>query len=445
MNQIMLPLRRFLGALGVSALTLIAAHAAPSSNNPPTSTVRFGVLSDPHLYDVKLGTSGAAFDTYLATDPKLLTLSEPILEAAIADVIHRQVRFVIISGDLTKDGEVLNHVLMTQHLQKLEQAGVQVFVVPGNHDINNPDAVEFRGASTKPVPTASPEVFRALYQRFGYGEALSHAPDSLSYVAEPVPGLWLLAIDSTKHTENVGQPHPIVSGRVSGPTLSWAIGKIQEAQAKGKKVIAFMHHGVNLHFLSEFQLFPDFLVDNWPMVGAALENAGLKVVFTGHDHSQDASALSFGPQGLRSSQLVDIQTGSLATYPCAYRIGEIDAGGTLHVTSHPVTNVAANLGGKSLQQFAHEFGTDLLRYQVIAVLMQQFGLSQAAAANVAPIVVEALLANYGGDEAPSAAVQALLANLTSLGQPYATLAQLLGTLWSDPSLADGEVFVSLQN
>jgi predicted MPP superfamily phosphohydrolase len=167
--------RRVSFTLAVAALVILTGAPRPADaasagrSTPPAGPVRFAVLSDLHFYDVKLGVGGTAFDNYLAADPKLLHLSEPILDAAVADLMTRNVRFVIISGDLTKDGEILNHVRVTQYLQKLEQAGIEVFVVPGNHDINNADAVEYRGEKTKPVPSASPEVFRAIYQRFGYG------------------------------------------------------------------------------------------------------------------------------------------------------------------------------------------------------------------------------------------------------------------------------------
>jgi hypothetical protein len=80
--------------------------------------------------------------------------------------------------------------------------------------------------------------------------------------------LWLLALDSTKWAESESADHPVVSGRLSTATLAWALEKLQQAQLAGKKVIAFMHHGVNPHFLAEPQIFPDYLVDNWWSVGA---------------------------------------------------------------------------------------------------------------------------------------------------------------------------------
>jgi DNA repair exonuclease SbcCD nuclease subunit len=39
-------------------------------------------------------------------------------------------------GDHTKDGELINHESVKDLLQQLADAGIKVFVVPGNHDIN---------------------------------------------------------------------------------------------------------------------------------------------------------------------------------------------------------------------------------------------------------------------------------------------------------------------
>lgn len=433
-------------ALAALASVTTPAPAAPAGHgNPPAAPVRFAVLSDTHFYDTKLGTGGTAFDNYLAADPKLLHLSAPILEAALADIKRSNVRFVIITGDLTKDGEVLNHVRMAQYLHELDKAGIAVFVVPGNHDINNADAVEFRGDQTKPVPSANPAVFRALYQRFGYGQALAHAPDSLSYVAEPVPGLWLLALDSVKWAESAAADHPVVGGRLSTATLAWAGEKLQQAAARGKKVIAFMHHGVNPHFIAQPQVFPDYLVDNWWVVGPTLAGAGLKVIFTGHYHSQDASAWTLNASGAPLPMpLCDIQTGSLLSYPCAYRVAELDAGGMLQVESRRVTQIAANLGGVAFPAYAENFARTLLPYQVIAELKLMFGLSTEAAQAVAPWVVNALVANYAGDEAPDPATQGLLTWLLSQGEPMRTLGQLLYTLWVDlpyPPIGDNTLTV----
>ncbi len=425
-------------------LGTLPALAAPTLRGPHApQPVRFAVLSDTHLYDTRLGTSGSAFEMNLIANPNLQALSQPILEAAIDDIINSQVRFVIISGDLTKDGELINHFLMVRHLERLERAGVQVFVVPGNHDLNNHDAARYSGDTATPVATIPPFIFRLLYRPFGYGQAIDHAPDSLSYVAEPAPGLWLLALDSIKAEESAQSEHPVVSGRLTDATLAWAVAKLQQAQIHHKQVIAFMHHGVNMHFGAQPLVFPDYLVDNWWQVGPTLAGAGLKVIFTGHYHSQDAAWLADANGLPVPDTLCDIGTGSLVMEPCAYRIAELDTAGQLHVTSQRVTSIAVDLG-MPFQTFADAYLRALVPYQVIFALQAPpFSLDAGTAASVEPWVTDALIANYVGDEEPSPETLATLQWLLSfpLGDPHNTLGQMLGTLWIDSPPSDNELTV----
>jgi len=426
-------------AVAASGWCANAGSAAQTKSSTPGELVRFAVISDSHLYNARLGTTGNAFEAYLGQDPKLLAQSEAILESALSAIVEQHVQFLIISGDLTKDGELVDHVLMTQHLARLREQGVQVFVVPGNHDINNPDAVTYARDNTRRVPDTSPENFVALYQRFGYGQASARDAGSLSYVAEPVPGLRLLAIDSCKYQQSLQLGTPVVSGWISPETMDWIRTQIQDARSAGKQVIAFMHHGVNQHFLPEPILFPDFLVDDWPVVSAQLAATGLRVAFTGHYHSQDA-AYPLGANGGLQQTLCDIETGALAIYPCAYRIVTIN-GELLDIHSERVTAINADTGGLTFQKFAEGFLRDRLPIQVIQRLEAMFGLSEQEAASVAPLVVDAIVANYAGDEAPSPQLQGYIAALIGSGEPFHTLGLLLGGFWTDIPPQDNNLVV----
>ncbi len=430
---------RLTGLLVVSILAAGAfdSVAAKQKYGTTAQSVRFGVLSDTHLYNVKLGTTGSAFEQYLLTDPKLLAQSEAILESTMDSLIASKVQFVLICGDLTKDGELVDHVLMAQHLAKLRQHGIQVFVIPGNHDINNPDAFTYLGDTTRPVPNTSPETFVALYHRFGYGQSIARDTASLSYVAEPVPGLRLIAIDSCKYQQNLELGTPVVSGRISPETMTWILAQIQEAKSAGKQVIAFMHHGLNAHFLPEPILFPDYLVDDWPIVGGELAAAGLRVIFTGHYHQQDA-AWPLDANGLPQETLCDVQTSSLGMFPCAFRIVTIE-GGTLNIHSERVTQIDADTGGLPFQVFAEQTLRSLLPAQVYYELETLFGLSQEEAALVAPLVIDALVANYAGDENPAPETMATIQALLAQPEPYHTLGQMLAGFWIDLPPADNDL------
>ena len=213
--------------------------------------------------------------------------------------------------------------------------------------------------------------------------------------------------------------------------------KLHQAQVRGKKVIAFMHHGVNMHFLAEPTVFPEYLVDNWPVVGAQLAGAGLKVIFTGHYHSQDASIMTIDAQGNPlPSTLCDILTSSLVQFPCAYRIVELDRAGQLHIQSRRVTKIAADLGGVPFQQYAEGFLRDILPYPVTYQLETQFGLDAGTAAFLEPYVADALVANYVGDEALS---EQTLEELEMLPEPFQSL--LIYGFWADLPPGDNTLVV----
>ncbi|MCX5883481.1 MAG: metallophosphoesterase [Deltaproteobacteria bacterium] len=168
----------------IAAADSRASNLAPSALSTSSGqTVRFAVFSDPHFYDSALGTSGEAFEAYLNGDRKMLRESEAILKAAISGMKQDNIQFVLLSGDMTKDGELSSHTKIAAYLKDLEDSGIQVYVVPGNHDINNPDAVSYSGDTTTPVPNISPDDFVQIYGQFGGGRTLYPGHGLL-----PIPG-----------------------------------------------------------------------------------------------------------------------------------------------------------------------------------------------------------------------------------------------------------------
>ncbi|MBU0972187.1 MAG: metallophosphoesterase, partial [Proteobacteria bacterium] len=186
-----------------------------ADTGPTYPSARFIVISDLHFYDTRLGSTGPAFQKYLNNDRKLLVLSDEIIGTAMDKIAGEAADFVLVAGDLTKDGEKICHQGVVRHLQKLVQSGKKVFVVPGNHDINNPDSVRFAGDVTEPEPSIDPAAFKSIYGESGYGSAITQDPDSLSYVAEPVQGLWILALDSNRYKENRPDHPPLIGGAFS--------------------------------------------------------------------------------------------------------------------------------------------------------------------------------------------------------------------------------------
>ena len=120
------------------ALTL---HKLPAMSDMNRKVIKMAVISDLHVMAPQLLVSeGKAFEEYLIKDRKMLRESAEILDTLMTDILDIKPHLVLVTGDLTKDGERASHQLVVSQLHRLVDAGIQVLVVPGNHDINNPDA-----------------------------------------------------------------------------------------------------------------------------------------------------------------------------------------------------------------------------------------------------------------------------------------------------------------
>jgi hypothetical protein len=402
--------------------------------------LEFLVLSDPHYFDPSLGTSGAAFEAYLATDRKLIAESDAIMRAMVAEVQAENPQVVLISGDLTKDGELLSHQSVARYLHQMQSGGTSVFVVPGNHDIENAGAMSYSGDSQTSVPTISASDFATIYNDFGYGNAISRDGQSLSYVAELVPGLWLLALDSCIYTDALGGSQ--VSGRFQDSTMAWIQARLDEARKAGIRVIGMMHHGVIEHFTDQALIFPEYLVNNRATVGSIFSNGGMGAVFTGHFHAND---ITQGTPSGASKSIYDIETGSTVTYPCPYRIVNL-ASDVLTITTKHVTSIDYDLhGAPDFQTYAHDSLRAGLEGLITGLIEQPpYSLSASDAAALAPWLGDGLVVHYAGDEVMPADVlvesQTLLAATDFVHQLSGAMLQ---SIYTDLPPPDNNVTVDL--
>lgn len=298
---------------------------------------KMAVLSDIHVMAPELlQKEGKAFDNYIVHDRKLLQQSTELVQTCIQDLLTERPEVVLITGDLTKDGEKMSHEYVVHHLlQPLEAAGCRVYVIPGNHDVNNPHAAIFRGDSLQRTTTVSAEEFASLYHDYGYGEALARDSASLSYVVQLDSHTRLLAIDACKHEENdYTQNTCVTGGRIKPETMAFIRRQVQDAERQHCRMVTMMHHGLVRHWKWQDKVMKDYLIDDWKKRSKEFQKLHLNLVFTGHFHAQDIAA-----RGKGSDTLYDIETGSLVSFPLPYRMvtfthryAEID---TRHITSIP--------------------------------------------------------------------------------------------------------------
>jgi predicted phosphodiesterase len=421
---------------------ILASCGDDGHGSPPVyaPTVKLLVFSDPHYFEPSLGASGAAFENYLAHDRKLIAESDAIMRALLAQVQAENPQVVLIPGDLTKDGEQRSHQSVAIYLRQMQASGTRVFVVPGNHDIENINSMSYMGGSQAPVPSISATDFAAIYNDFGYSAAIARDRQSLSYVAELVPGLWLLALDSCIYTDSVGGSE--TAGRLLDSTKAWISAQLDLARSRGIRVVGMMHHGLVEHFASQALVFPEFLVDDRDGVGSLLSNGGMGVVFTGHFHAND---ITQGTPTGASRSIYDIETGSAVTYPCPYRVITL-ASDVLTITTKAITSIDYDLkGAPDFQSYARDSLRIGLEGLITGIITQPpYSVSATDAAQLGPWLGDGLVAHYVGDEVMPA--DALVESQTLLSAKdfvHQLAGSMLQSIYTDLQPSDNDVTLDL--
>lgn len=290
-------------------------------------TNRLVIISDPHLLAPKLVTPGSAIDRADAAETKMMAMSDEIMSTLTDSIIDLKPSIVLITGDLTHNGERLSHERMAWHLDRMRQHGIQPLVIPGNHDCNNPYARQFDGDKTRPAATVTRDEFAQIYSNYGYGESSLRDTASLSYSCEPCKGIVIIGIDS-----NMDEANTLTSrgdstdtyyngGRIKPETLQWVLDRATEARSQGKHVIAMMHHHLVQHFDKEDELLGNYIIKDHNQVAKQFIEAGIHNIFTGHLHVTDAATMK-NDEGTDS--IVEIATGSAICYPFALRTATLD-------------------------------------------------------------------------------------------------------------------------
>ena len=283
---------------------------------------KIAVISDLHVMAPQLLIKeGSAFEEYLKRDRKMLVESLHILETLVDDILTQQPDLTLVTGDLTKDGERVSHELVAAQLQRLVDAGIQVLVVPGNHDINNPDARIYEGETETPTDTITRNDFADIYRQMGYDELSRRDPDTLSYSRDINDDLTILAIDACMDRLNTFvsrgdvKDHCKTSGRLEPSTQQWLVDEATRATASGRRIIAMMHHHLVPHFHMEDTLAAPYMVDEAGQLCRRLIQAGVHVIFTGHLHISDICQISHN-----NGTMVEIATAAAVGYPCQWRM-----------------------------------------------------------------------------------------------------------------------------
>jgi len=421
-------------------LCVVFASSCKTEDESKTvpETVKFMAISDIHYFDPSLFTlpANADLQLYLASDRKLILESSAILKNVLATVLAEKPDFLLVTGDLTKDGEKIDHQAVAALFKTLSDKGIKVLVIPGNHDVNNPAAASYTGSSAATIANVSATDFASIYSNCGYGNAVERDPNSLSYVSEPANGVWVMGIDACHYAPSE------TAGSLSTSTLAWVKSIITKAKAKNKILLSMMHHGLVEHFVGQSTMFSEYLIADWKNTSTMLADSGMNVVFTGHFHAQDI-AKGTGTKGF----IYDVETGSTVTAPCPYRIMTLNTvNKTLKITTGKIDGVTYSTipTGTSFQTYAKNYlssGMRVISYYMLSGAPYNVPTSAITAYKLDSIFSNAFVAHYAGDETPSATDNANIQTVTAINQ---TLGGAVQSVWTDPAPKDNNITIDLK-
>ncbi|MBQ7536183.1 MAG: metallophosphoesterase [Stomatobaculum sp.] len=297
----------------------------------PTDKDLVWIASDIHYVSPKMTDCGPAFRERLDRDDgKDLEDIDQILDRWIEEVLEARPGTVILSGDLVMDGETENHRELAEKLKRLQEDGITVLVIPGNHDIAvTMWAASYQGDRKEPAETPmNREEFLEIWHSFGYDTASASDAASLSYLYKTDEKHWFLMLDSA-----IYEPEALVEGRIREETLLWMEEILKQAGEENAQVIPVSHHNL----LNESRLYRTMCtLNNWQETVGLAEKYRLPVWFSGHLHLQRIRSYLPEPGAPPEQRITEIVNGAFSMVPFPYGILHLHDSGAIEYESRRV-------------------------------------------------------------------------------------------------------------
>ncbi|PUB14879.1 metallophosphoesterase family protein [Yoonia sediminilitoris] len=341
---------------------------------------KVAVLADPHFHDTGAGHAYGlgerdCFRSLAESTASTRVFNEggAALVRALDILVERGVRLVMIAGDLTDDGQAPNWRASSDLLDSYSQRhDMRFFLTPGNHDqwfgdgkplrqeMVRSDGTTFVVSGDRSHETAhfAPEMFQIgqadvlnyasgfglcrhrddlhWESPFGTSDALENrigllyrtgldpieAPD-LSYLVEPVEGLWILAIDANVYLPDAnGWRDFAAEGWIAVLRhKAWLLDWIRDVSRRARE------SGIQLMCMSHFPVCD--VLDGVPRglaervmptldVARALAHTRMGLHFSGHWNINRT-----GLQTVGNDWLVNVAVPSTASFPAAFKLVDV--------------------------------------------------------------------------------------------------------------------------
>lgn len=321
-------------------------HQKPLFNNK--EDLKIIVASDLHYYDPSLFKDCSWFNgAWEYEDGQMIHYTHLFVENFISEVISQKPDMVLISGDLTYNGEKVSHESLSKQLQRLTDAQIQVAVINGNHDVNNGRSLAYDEQGAYGIEDIDVETYKQLYANFGLNQAYSKDKESLSYALHLNNTYDLLVIDTCRDTSYM------TASDLKESTMKWIEKELKSTQSNNKKTLVMMHHNLGIHCEA---IYTSYVLENADEMQDLFAQYDVPVVFSGHIHTQHTKQIN---------NTTEIVTSALSIAPVQYGIVELN-NDTLHYKTQEIESVTGDEAffkvtsyNKSYNNFEKNFGSEL--------------------------------------------------------------------------------------
>ena len=271
------------------------------------------ILTDNHFLAPSLHDNGEKYEYIKMTSAgKEMDYQDVALQAMATKIIDLKPDALIITGDLTLNGEYESLHRMKDILSILEDNHIPTYVIPGNHDIYSGWARSFKGNEMLKTKLISPHDFRKVFPD-GYKQAYSLDKDSLSYAINLNKDYQLILLDSCIYSKENATKKPIINGVLSKETLHWLEKVLIKAKENNQTSLVFIHHNLYKH---NHYFFNGFVLDNATVLKDLLNKYHVPMIFSGHIHIQSIKKEDNGPY--------EVVTGSFTTNQLSYGVLDLN-------------------------------------------------------------------------------------------------------------------------
>ena len=306
------------------------------------------VATDIHYLSPELTDGGTYFMESVANgDGKVVHYIKEITDAFFAELVQRKPDYLILSGDLTFNGAVKSHEDLIEKLKQLQESGIQVLVIPGNHDVDSQYAVSFQDGGAQKADALTSAEFADIYHAFGPDQAISRDAATFSYCVQAAEDLRIILLDANSYG----------IGYLKDVTLTWLERELQQAQEAGNRVITVSHQNLYAH---NDKLSFGYQLYNANDLQKLLNEHNVLCHLSGHIHAQS----------IVNGSVPEIVTSSLAVSPIqygvleyteeflSYNVAQVDVSGWAEATGSTDPNLL------DFSRYAQNYFIDNCRRQV---------------------------------------------------------------------------------